>query len=714
MKRWILISIVLLAAVSGWGAPSGGGGRVIILGFDGTDARLTEQWMAEGHLPNLERLARAGGYARLNPTVPAQTPVSWSTFTTGRDPGGTRIFDFLVRDPETYMPAFGVAKEGSRPFLWGRNNPPVLLALGAVVGWLGLFVPLLLLGRRRAWLWAVIPGMLLGAAGYWVGGHWIPEEVPEVVNNRQGIPFWKVAGEHGHSAVVGRIPVTFPARPFPNGRLLSGLGVPDARGRIGSPTYYTSDPFSPLGGDNEFSIEVIELDRSGGTLETYIPGPPNRLFDSPPRIDAPLTLEVAADRSSLKLTTCGSTVTLRPGEWSPWLDVDFRFNPLVSLHAMARFRLIELDPEIKLYLTSLQLDPERLPPGFLISSPPDWAGLLKRETGTFKTAGWAVDTWGVSERVVDEDVFLEDMKNTEEAFRRLLRRFLEGDEQLLVHYFEFTDRVGHILFRFMDPDHPAYDPERAPRYREAFLETYRTMDAIVGEVMETLGPADTLLVLSDHGFSTWRRSFNINTWLARNGYLALTGGEGKTQDLETLFDRGQFWPNVDWSRSRAYSLGLGGLYVNLRGRESGGIVPPGRRYEELRRTLARELESVVDPATGQHPVARVYLREEIYHDFDPNLVPDMIVTTSEGYRISWQSALGGMPDELFADNARPWSGDHCTLDPAVVQGILFANRPLDRQRVQMIDVYPTVLGLLGESPPEKVRGVPFLQGGGGS
>ncbi len=712
MKRWVLISIVLLVAVPGWAASPEG--RVIVLGFDGADSRLTEQWMAEGLLPNLERLARAGGYARLNPTVPAQTPVSWSTFTTGRDPGGTRIFDFLVRDPETYMPAFGVAKEGSRPFLWGGNNPAVLLVMGAVAGWLLVFVPLAVFRRRRAWLWALLPGLALGAAGFWIGSHWIPEKVPEVVNNRQGTPFWQVAGEHGHSCVVGRIPVTFPARPFANGHLLSGLGVPDARGRIGSPAYYTSDPFYQLGSDNEFSIEIIGLDRADGTIETYIPGPPNRLFDRPPRIDAPLTLKVAPDHSFLEIETCGQTATVRPGEWSPWLEVAFRFNPLVTLHAMARFRLLALDPEIRLYLTSLQLDPERLPPGFLISSPADWAGLLKREVGPYKTAGWAVDTWGVSEKVVDEEVFLEDVHNTEEAFRGLLRRFLDGDEQLLVHYFEFTDRIGHILFRFMDPEHPAHDPERAPRYRQAFLESYQVMDSIVGEVMEGLGPEDTLLVLSDHGFSTWRRSFNINTWLARNGYLALTGGEGRTQDLETLFDRGQFWPNVDWTRSRAYSLGLGGLYVNLRGRESGGIVPAGRRYEELRRTLARQLESIVDPETGKHPVARVYLREEIYHDFDPNLVPDMVVTTSEGYRISWQSALGGMPNELFMDNARPWSGDHCTLDPAVVQGILFANRPLDRQRVDMIDVYPTILGLLGESPPEKVRGVVFLQGGGGA
>ncbi|HHQ49340.1 MAG TPA: hypothetical protein ENK19_10730, partial [Acidobacteria bacterium] len=133
MKRWILSCafVVLTLSSLAQAAP-----RVVILGFDGADSKLTEKWMAQGELPHLAALAKAGGYARLNPTIPAQTPVSWSTFTTGRDPGGTRIFDFLVRDPETYMPSFGVAKEESRQFLWGPHNGAVLLAAGAVVGWL--------------------------------------------------------------------------------------------------------------------------------------------------------------------------------------------------------------------------------------------------------------------------------------------------------------------------------------------------------------------------------------------------------------------------------------------------------------------------------------------------------------------------------------------------------------------------------------------------
>ncbi|NOZ77810.1 MAG: hypothetical protein GXP48_01265 [Acidobacteria bacterium] len=706
MKRWILIPAVLLLAALAQAAPPAG--RLIILGFDGADAKLTEQWMAEGKLPHLAELAKIGGYARLDPTIPAQTPVSWSTFTTGRDPGGTRIFDFLVRNPETYMPSFAVVRETKAKFLWGRSNPVVLLGLGVVVGWLVFTLLIAVFRRKRAWLWAVVPALAVGAAGYWIGANWLPVQVPKVINNRQGTPFWQVAGEHGVTAIVGRIPVTFPARPFAGGHLLSGLGVPDVRGRIGSPTFYTSDPFYHLGQGNQFSIDVIHLKKVDGVIHTTIPGPPNRLFGRPPQINAPLTLAVSADAKSLTIDTGPQRATIKPGEWSPWMSVIFRFNPLIKIYAMARFRLLSLRPNVRLYLTSVQFDPDHLPAGFLISAPADWASILKREVGPYKTTGWAVDTWGVTEKVVNEDVFMEDVYNTESAYRKMLEHFLKGNERLLVQYFEFTDRVAHILFRFMDPGHPYYDATRAAKYQKAFLKTYQTMDSIVGETMAQLRPGDTLIVLSDHGFSSWRWSFNINTWLVKNGYLHLTGGGGKAQNLETLFDQGQFWPNVDWSRSRAYALGLGGLYINLRGREAQGIVAPGEEYENLRRELARKLEAIVDPKTGRHPIAKVYLREEIYHDFDPNLVPDMIVTTSEYYRISWQSALGGMPAHVFMDNMSPWSGDHCTMNPSVVQGILFANRPLERHEVHMIDVYPTILGLLHEQPPEKVAGVPFF------
>lgn len=681
--------------------------RVVVLGFDGADAQLTEQLMTEGRLPNLAKLAEQGGYARLAPTVPAQTPVSWATFTTGRDPGGTQIFDFLRRDPMTYMPTFAVAEEHTRPFLLGPANRWAAVAFLAVVGFSLAWVAARLLRRRRPWLHALPVALVAGLAGYVVGG-WLPARLPQVVSRRAGIPFWQLAGEAGLAATVVRVPVTFPAVGFPHGHLLAGLGVPDLRGRIGSPAYYTTDPNFVPGFDNEFSIEVIHLP-PGSRWQTKVLGPPDRLFGRAAYLESPLLLERTPDGQALQLQACGQRVTVKPGQWSPWLRFCFSFNPLLRVSGWSRFKLLALDPHLKLYLQPIGPDPLRTPPGFDLSAPRPWAGELFRTLGPFKTVGWAIDTWAPSEKVVDEATFMEDIQHTEgEEFRRLLRHFLQGEDRLLVHYFEFTDRVGHILWRALDPQNPAYPGKDAASLADMVRQAYRLMDDIVGEALAALRPQDVLLVLSDHGFSSWRRSFHINTWLAREGYLALTAPSGQVENLENLFNRGEFWPNVDWGRTRAYHLGLGGLYINLAGRERYGVVAPGQEYERLRRELAARLEALVDPQTGEHPVSRVFLREEVYRSFDPQLIPDLIVTTSRGWRISWQSALGGMPDRLFEDNARVWSGDHCTLDPALVPGVLFANRELSRRDLSMLDVYPTLLRLLSLKAPEPFEGHPFL------
>lgn len=708
--KWLsrdLTIVLLLVFAATAGAATAPVGRLVVLGFDGVDAEVTERMIAAGKLPRLAELAARGGYARLAPTTPAQTPVSWATFTTGRDPGGTRIFDFLRRDPQTYLPTFAVAEEGRRPLLLGRANRPVATALVASVLFLVAAGVLALARRGRPWLLAA-PAALLGAVVGWSVGGWLPAEIPAVISRRAGTPFWHAAGDHGIAGTVAHVPVTFPAAPFPHGHLLAGLGVPDLRGRIGSPAFYTADPAFALATDNEFSVEIIRLPGNSGTIDTTVIGPLNRLFPAPPRLEVPLRLEVAADRSSLELATCGQRFTLRPGQWSGWVKLVFPFNPLVKAHGWVRFKLIALEPHIGLYLAPISPDPVHAPPGFDISAPRAWAGELYGKLGPFKTVGWAIDTWAPSEKVVDEQTFWEDVELTVGEFRGLLRHFLASDDRLLVHYFEYTDRLGHILWRALDEEHPAHDAVTAAPLRKMIEDGYVLMDEIVGEVAATLGPDDVLLVLSDHGFSTWRRSFHIDTWLAREGYLALTGGGGAVENLENLFDRGEFWPNVDWRRSRAYHLGLGGLYINLAGREGSGAVAPGAEYERLRRELAARLEAVVDPATGQHPVSRVFLREEIYRTFDPQLIPDLIVTTSRGYRISWQSALGGMPDRLFEDNARVWSGDHCTLDPDVVPGVLFSSRPLERRQLAIIDVYPTLLRLLEVRPPEEPAGQPFL------
>ncbi|HYV41687.1 MAG TPA: alkaline phosphatase family protein, partial [Thermoanaerobaculia bacterium] len=599
MKTLLAGLAVALAAGTALAAPASRP-RIVVLGFDGVDSQIVEHMLAAGRLPNLAALKARGGYSPLLPTVPAQTPVSWATFSTGLDPGGHEIFDFLKRDPSDLVPTFAVAEEASAPLLFGRANAFVFAGAAALV-FIGTGAAVFFLGRRRIAPLAVLIflGVAAGGAAFAAVRAWVPSERPVVKNNRLGRTFWSEAG--GRPATVIRMPVTFPPESFPEGRLLSGLGVPDLSGRIGKPSYYTSDPFFTAREGNDFSIDLVRLESNTGRQVTRISGPPGKPFGREGTINLPMILTVAPARDRLTIEAGGQKRELTAGQWSDWVSLDFRVNPVIALHGYARFRLQSVSPEIALYLSPIQFDPDRLPPGFALSSPAAFARELAARFGRYKTMGWAIDTWSIQSGTLREDAFLEDVASTAAQERRMLAALMRERQQLIVHYFEFPDRVAHVFWRFRDPGHPAYDAALAPRYGDAIEKSYATMDAIVGETMGALAPEDVLIVLSDHGFATWRRSVNYNSWLVENGYLVLTGG-ARRQNLEALFSRGQFWESVDWSKSRAYAMGLGDVYVNLKGREKNGIVEPGAAYEALREELIRRLTGLTDPKNGERAV----------------------------------------------------------------------------------------------------------------
>ena len=679
--------------------------KVIVVGFDGVDARYTEQWMNEGKLPNLAKLRDAGTFRPLRPTVPAQTPVSWSTFSTGIDPGRTGIFDFLRRDPKTYLPFFAAFDETKEPFLLGESN--AMVAGGAV---LVLFIIIALFFRRVARYVVLILGVILTGGTYFAAKKYLPLTRPGVINRRQGIPFWEAAAKAGRKALIVHVPVTFPANDFgADDHLLSGLGVPDMSGRVGKPFYFTSElDFHRAGSSNEFSIDVVQLEDNKGVINTKIQGPPNKLFGNPPYISIPMTITVADDRNSITIDESGQKVTLKAGGWSGWMDFVFPFNPLIKLHGISRFHVVSTQPEVKVYLSPINFDPRSLPPGFKISAPSKWAPQLAKQFGPYKTLGWQIDTWAISEGFADEQMFLDDMNWTVTQDRKMFDAFLQSDYDLIVQQFEFPDRVAHVFWRFMDPKHPAYDAAAAAKWSGTLLQAYQLMDSIVGDAMKAAEKNHAaLLVLSDHGFASFRKAVNYNTWLVTNRYMTLkTGVQVKERNVEMLFDQGQFWENVDWSHTRAYAMGLGEVYVNLKGREAQGIVNPGAEYDKLKNDLKQQLVAMQDPEDGQYPVRRVLAREEVYRQFDPNMIPDLFVTNNDGYRVSWQTSLGGIPKALVEPNKQTWSGDHCSVDPEIVKGIFFYNRRLTTARAPYIaDVYPTVLGLLEVKPPYQLDGV---------
>jgi len=680
--------------------------KVIVLGFDGVDARYTEQWMNEGKLPNLAKLRAEGTFRPLRPTLPAQTPVSWSTFSTGIDPGRTGIFDFLRRDPKNYLPVFAAFDETKEPFAFGEKNPMVFGAIA--FGIIAILALLILLKWRAAGVTLLVIAIAAGAGVFYATQKLIPTTRPGVVNRRQGIPFWEVAARSGKKTMFVHVPVTFPANDFGEEQhLLSGLGVPDMSGRVGKPFYFTSELDFHRSGSNEFSIEVVQLEDNKGSINTKIQGPPNKLFGNPPYISIPMTLTVASDRNSVQIEVSGQKFTLKPGEWSGWTNFEFPFNRLIKLHGVSRFHLIESQPEVKLYLSPINFDPRSLPPGFRISTPTQWAPDLAKQYGLYKTLGWQIDTWAISEGFATEQMFWDDMEWTVTQNRKMFDSFLDGDRDLMVQCFEFPDRVGHVMWRFMDPKHPAYDAKGAAQWGGGLLKAYQLMDSIVGDAMAAADKHHAaLIVLSDHGFASFRKAVNYDTWLVVNGYMTLkTGVQVKERNVEMLFDQGQFWENVDWSKTRAYAMGLGELYINMKGRESQGIVNPGPEADALKAELQQRLLQFTDPETGEHPVRRVIAREQAYKKFDPNMIPDLFITNNDGYRVSWQTSLGGIPKELLEPNKQVWSGDHCSVDPEIVKGIFFYNRKLATDRPPYIaDVYPTVLGLLGVKAPYELDG----------
>lgn len=715
--------------------------RVVILGFDGADAALVESYMAEGRLPNLARLRAAGYYAPLRSTNPPQTPVSWASFSTGLNPGRTQIFDFLRRTEGTYLPDFAMLREGRRPFAFGARNPPVFGGAAMLLGIL-LGGGAALIARRGRWVavaGSLIGAVVLGGASTWAATRWLPREVPTAINARQGVPFWRSAADAGIKVRVLNVPATFPAEELEHGEMLSGLGVPDMRGRIGSPSIFTSDAALKLS-DNQFSVEIVRLPARRGRIATAIAGPLNKPFydfilDEASRdlsgaerraardgaekglqasgirrrLDTPYHLE--ATETEVTIDLAGRRQTLRPGGWSEWFVVPIAVNPLIDrvapLKGIVRFKLLAIEPELKLYATPLNFHPECQPVPF--SAPRRFARDLMREFGLFKTLGWPIDTWSLPSGLTDEAHFIEDMEATADFQQRVMERFLDrADAGLYVQVFDFTDRVGHMLWRLHDRGHPLFDEALAARYAGEIPRAYERMDRIVGEAMRRLPPRTALLVCSDHGFASFRRGINYNTWLVKHGFMALKQGSstgGKT--LEDLFDRGElgeFFKYVDWSRTKAYALGLGNIYINLVGREPQGSVAPGREYDEVRTAVVRQLESLVDPETGEKPVTRVYRREEIYRDFDPRLVPDLRAANSAHYRIGWQTALGEVPPQIFEDNLKAWSGDHCSNDPALVPGVLFSTVRFARTDPGITDIHPTVLRLLGVRPPEGIDG----------
>jgi predicted AlkP superfamily phosphohydrolase/phosphomutase len=606
--------------------------RVIVLGFDGMDYALTRKMMAEGRLPNLARLASSGTFRPLGTSMPPQSPVAWSNFITGMDSGGHGIFDFIHRDAKTMTPYLSTS----------RTEPSPKLKLG------GLMLP----------LWADRIELL-----------------------RHGKPFWEALEERGVRTTIVRIPANFP----PSGsasRELSGMGTPDVLGSYGTFSYYTSDP-SPWAEKEPSGGKVYAVRVADGVVRGTLHGPRN-----PFRVeaqDATTEFQVYVDPDALaaKLVVGDEERVLKAGEWSDWVPIRLDLLPTQTVRAIARFYLRRVRPDFGLYVTPLDLDP--MDPAMPISTPGSFAADLARSTGRFYTQGMPEDTKAYQAGVFSTEEFLAQARLAgEEVFRQyrhMLPRFTGG---LLFYYFGNGDQVSHMMWRAMDPGHPAWRPSDA-RWADVVPRLYQEFDRIVGETFAAMTPTTTLVVMSDHGFVSWRRVFHLNAWLRDHGYLAL-------RDPARHADPG-FFGNVDWSRTRAYGLGLNGLYVSLAGRERQGIVSPAER-EQLIGEISAKLLSTTDPKTGRPAVTKAFRREQYRDRGHLEVGPDLIVGYAGGTRGSNESALGAIAEDVFADNTEPWSGDHC-MDPDAVPGVLFTSRALKKPVARLDELAGAILAEFG-------------------
>jgi predicted AlkP superfamily phosphohydrolase/phosphomutase len=639
-----LVSVLALAGCGGAGDARAAKRDVIILGFDGLDYDLTAKLMAEGRLPNFSRLAESTPLQKLGTSIPPQSPVAWSNFITGTDAGGHGIFDFIHRDPKTMVPYLSTSRVVSDPD---------------------------------------------AGAPFSLGKCQIPTSGGEMELLRHGTPFWEKLESAGVETTVMRMPANFP----PSGSAtheLSGMGTPDILGTYGTFTFFTSELFfddSKISGGGE----VVEAWAEDGIVSSELTGPDNPFTKEKTKAKASFQVHVDPDEPVAKLVVGDEERILKVGEWSDWVPVALdlgtcgKLMMTPSIPAIVRFYLKSVKPEFQLYASPLNLDPKS--PVMPISTPDGFAGELAEEIGYFYTQGMPEDTKALEGGVLDRTQFLQQVATAfeEEAtqYKRLLADWKGG---LLFLYFGAADLTQHTLMDTLDPSHPRWDPEVSPKFADAIPDAYARFDGFLGYVLEHMPKDALVVVMSDHGFTSWRRAFALNTWLWRNGYL-------KVRDPEAALTAKLFGA-VDWSGTKAYGLGINGLYVNLRGREKEGAVPESERLS-LMRELKQNLLAIIDPKTGQPAITQVFLREESYADGGyRDIGPDLVIGYAKGTRGSSASALGELEEEILFDNTEEWPGDHL-MDPEAVPGILLTNRPLVRPAPSLSELHWSILAEFG-------------------
>jgi predicted AlkP superfamily phosphohydrolase/phosphomutase len=639
---------------------------IFVVGVDGMDPVILRRMFDEGSMPNLAALARDGTFQSLATVNPPQSPVAWSSFVTGMDPGGHGVFDFVHRDPATYHPISSATPPPGEP--------------GPAVRFFGYVIPL---------------------------------SAPEPINTRGGTPWWDVLVERGVDVEVYRIPANFPT-PASEAKVLAGMGTVDLRGGYGTYTLYTDAPVAnpnPKGDVELVSVQDLDLDGTPDTATGVLRGPPDQFRMEPGQIPREadylakgVTLHLAPGGDAAVVEVDGKRALLRPGEWSDWLEVSYDALPLglFPVSGTVRFYAKQLRPRLEVYASPVNLSPAD--PVAPITSPDSFVEDLFRRLGFFYTKGLPEETDALKDGVFDDDDFVKQVHLVQDDTGRMvemaLERFAPGDATFM---YLSVDLHSHMLWRHGDPKypgappHPAFEPEAAAYHAGDIPRFYRDVDATVGEIRKRLPPDTLLIVMSDHGFQPYTRKLHLNAWLRDAGYLVLKDGKTRGQIVSG---------DVDWSKTRAYGIGFNGLYLNLAGREAEGVVRP-EDAAALADEIAAKLEAFRDPAGGAQVVLHAQRSDRAYAGARRGEGPDLVVGYAAGYGCSDESTLGEITEALIEDNTSRWSGNHL-MAPEVVPGVLLVNRRLAGEGHDLTDVTATILSHYGVPPLPAMIGQPIL------
>lgn len=636
------------------------GKKMIVVGIDGFDPRLAERLMDAGELPHLAAMRAAGGYARLGSSVPPQSPVAWANFITGADPGVHGIFDFIHRHPHRGCAPYYAASE----------------TVQATQGWE--------IGEHKLPL------------NFWPFNH----GTTQTLLKREGVPFWDYLDAAGIPSKFYDIPSNYPPSPSTHGHqaCLAGMGTPDLLGTYGTYQCFWSRAQKVKDEGGGLKKPIVFKDH---VAKVKLTGPVNTLLKQPVDTELEFFVYRHPTDAQVRIEIDGHTLVLKEGEWSDWKQVSFplkmpSFLPDDKVTGICRFFLQQVRPEFRLYVSPLNIDPSN-PGSQKISEPAEFVTQIADELGLFPTTGFQEDHKALSNKIFTDEEYRAQADYVLQERLNLLNYALKHyDDGLLFFYFSSTDLQAHMFFWDSDEKHPTRSAAEAQKYMGVVEDLYRRMDTVVGDLVARYADQATIMVLSDHGFCNFRRQFNLNTWLRENGYV------GPANCGSLYMDDRKYGPRVDWSQTRAYGLGLNGLYLNLKGRESEGIVDPSER-DALLEEIRAKLLAVRDPENGEPAISAVYRSDEVYTGPFKERAPDLIVGYRRGWRCSWLTALGTIEPEVFSDNDSAWSADHC-MATEELPGVLFASRPIRHPQPALVDLAPTILAEFSVTPPDTMSG----------